>query len=152
MTRAELRTFLQSGVTALNTLYPYLDVSFGYGRISEFNSKRNHTYPLVWWESIVSDSVELANLILPIDSYQVRLHIAQLDKMDSVPSRYEELIDYCHNLARDLMYQYNLALADSDDIVISDITRTPFVKKNADDLSGVILAFTLKANDREQQC
>jgi hypothetical protein len=152
MTRAELRTFLESGVTALNAYAPYSDVTFGSGRITEWNSNRSNEYPGVWWESIVEDSVTIINQVLPQDDFPILLHIGKLDKADSVPLQYEAIIDDCHVYAQQLIYQYNQIITDSDTLVLSGITRTPFVKKHADCLSGVILSFTITAPDTSPQC
>jgi hypothetical protein len=152
MTRSEVRTFLELGVTTLNTAIPYADVAFGSGRITEWNSGRSNTYPGVWWESILPDSAELINNILPKDEYPIRLHIGKKDAVDSSAEQYEQIVDESHELAQQLIYNYNQALTGSEGITITSITREPFVKKHADCVSGVILNFTLSAPDKTQLC
>jgi len=147
MTRAEIRTFLQSGVTAVDSNMP-----FGSGRISEWNSNRSNEYPGVWWESIEEVSVDLINSNLPNDSWPIKLHIAKKDAQDSSAEQYEQIIDDCDYIAQQLIYKLNQALSGSDFVTLESISRMPFVKKNADVVTGVVLSFNLKVEDKTVVC
>lgn len=147
MKRSEIRTFLQSGVEAINPVMP-----FGSGRLTEWNSNRSNEYPGVWWESDQPPGTELINQVLPSDGWPVLLHIGKLDKMDSSAKQYEEIIDDCDYIAQQLVHQYNQILSGSDSVTISNITRPPFIKKHADVVTGVILSFTLNAPDKTNLC
>lgn len=146
MTRSGVRTFLETGV---NTVNPQL--AFGYGRLSEWNSKRDNQYPGVWWETRPT-STEIVNVVMPFDSYDVQLHIGKQDAIDSIPIQYEMIIDACDQIARELIKYYNDQVSGYDTITIESITRTPFIKKHSDIITGVILAFTLTGPDTQEIC
>lgn len=149
MTRAEIRSFLNAGVTAVDS-----SISFQYGRLSEFNSKRNTTYPVVFWESSPSVSVDLSPNQLPMSNWPITLHIMKLDKADSLPAQYEALVDDCDYIAQQLIYQYNQIQSNTyySGLSFTDIIREPRIKKNADDMTGVILSFTLIDPDKTELC
>lgn len=149
MTREEVRAFLRAGVTAVN-----VDIPFGSGRITEWNSKRDNEYPGIWWESIVDDNVDLIENNLPQTEWPVKLHIGKLDKMDSSAEQYEALVDDCHYLAQQLIHQYNQIQSNTyySSISFTGIARQPFVKKHADCVTGVILSFNLVDPDKTDLC
>lgn len=149
MTRTEIRTFLQTGVQSINPAMP-----FGSGRITEWNSNRSNEYPGVWWESVQPLDVTIINSILPSDSWPIRLWIGKLDAADSIPAQYEQIIDDCDYIAQQLLRQYNLVIegANANMTAVENITREPFVKKYADNISGVILSFNLNVPDKTNLC
>lgn len=148
MKRSEIRTFLQSGVEAINPVMP-----FGSGRLTEWNSNRSNEYPGVWWESDKAEvGVEIINQTLPDDGWPIILYIAKLGKMDDVPKQYEQHVDDCDYIAQQLIKKYNAVVTDSDTITLTGISRVPWIKKNADGLTGVILSFTLNAPDKTNLC
>jgi hypothetical protein len=145
MTRGEIRSFLEDGIILLT------DVTYGSGRVSEFNSNRSRVYPMCWIESL-SVSTELTDNELPINAWNVNVHVAKKDLADSVESQYEALIDDCDELAQQLIKYYNSQVSGFKLVTITGITRNPFIKKNADCLSGVILSFTLNSPDTTNLC
>lgn len=134
MTRQEIKEFIQSGAELFN-------IPFDTGRISEFNSYRSNTYPFVFLESLTV-STELINSIQN-DTWTVNLHIAYKDAIDSKTSQYESILDDADELAQKLIRRYNDILTNYNLVSISGVTRTPFIKKHADVLSGVLLSFSL---------
>lgn len=147
MKRSEIRDFLEAGVFNLTPV-----VEFGSGRISEFASMRSHQYPSVW-QVVKPVSVSLPNNGSPLDVWEIELLIAQLDKPDSNAEQYEHIIDDADYIAQKLMYQYRNVIEGYKLIQISDITRTPFVKRNTPDCAtGVTLAFKITANDKTNVC
>lgn len=150
MTRAEVNTFLKSGVDSLRPATEY-----GRGRISEFNSIRNHDYPAVWNETRSMDeglSVDIVSTQqLPMDAWQIRLHICKKDAADSLPLEYEALIDQCDAIAQTLQFKYNQIITGYKLLNLSDISRLPFVKKYDDILTGVLLSFRINAPDLTDQ-
>lgn len=138
MTRQEVKQFIQSGAELLN-------LPFDTGRISEFNSDRYHSYPFIFLETI--NSTTTLNNSLPTDTWTIRIHIASKDTTDSVQSQYEELIDNADIVGQKLVKRYNDILQYHNLVSISNITRTPFIKKHADCLTGIILNFILKVQD-----
>lgn len=138
MTRTEQNTFLKTGVNGLTPA-----IEYGRGRLSEWNSLRNHSYPAAWHETDDVSASVTTNLMQ--ESWNVRLHIAMKDQPGWSNDDYENLVDQCDEIAQNLIIRYNLLVAGSKLVTISDITRTPFIKKNSDLITGVILAFTLNA-------
>jgi hypothetical protein len=146
MKRTEVKNFLQAGINALDA-----GIAYGVGRISEFDSNRNMTYPHTWTEPIVV-STEMTEQGLPYDAWDIKLHIAKKDAMDSSPDQYETLVDECDLVAQELIKKYNDIVTGYNLVTLTGISRTPFIKKNADVLSGVILSFTLNAPDTTDLC
>jgi len=134
MTRKEVKDFIQSGAELYN-------IPFDTGRITEFNSHRSNTYPFIFLETITV-STDLINSVQS-DTWAINLHIASKDALDSDTDEYEALIDDADLLAQKLTRRYNDVLNTYDLVTISNISRTPFIKKHADILTGVILSFDL---------
>jgi hypothetical protein len=134
MKRSEIKEFIQSGAEFYN-------IPFNTGRISEFNSSRSNTYPFIFLETIEVDT-DLNNSI-QTDNWTIRLHLASKDAPDSKMAQYESLIDDADFMAQKLVRRYNDVLNSFDLVTISGISRTPFIKKHADCLTGVLLSFTL---------
>jgi len=145
MTREEVRNFLGLGIDLLT------DVTYGSGRVSEWNSDRNRTYPMCWIAQI-DVTTELANLVLPIDDWAIEIHIAKKDATDSIEEQYEALVDDCDYMAQQLIRYYNQVVSGYKLVTLSSVSRTRFVKKNADCLTGVVLSFTLTAPDTTNLC
>lgn len=134
MKRSEIKDFIQAGAEFYN-------IPFETGRVSEFNSARSNTYPFIFLET-PAVSTTLLNSVQS-DAWTIRLHLASKDSPDSKISQYEKLIDDADYLAQRLVRRYNDVINDYNLVLISAITRTPFIKKHADCLTGVILQFTL---------
>jgi hypothetical protein len=145
MTRAQVQDFLQSGAKLLGN-----EFGFGCGRISEFNSNQAREMPYVWVEE-VQDSPEFINSI-PFNNWDVTIHIAQLDTQDSIETQYEPIVNFCDEVGQKLGKYYNLVVANSKLVTISNIGRRPFRKKHAQCLTGVILTFNLNMPDRSGDC
>lgn len=146
MKRSEVRAFVKSGVDAIQQT-----ISFNNGRITEFNSERSNDYPYVWLVT-PSATTNYSTTNAPQDDWNIELHIAKKDKIDSLPEVYESIIDECDEIARKLMNQYRNALSSGSLIEIVSADRNPFIHKHADDTTGVILTFTLTGPDNATFC
>lgn len=146
MIRSQVRSFIESGIAALAQ-----SIKFNSGRITEFNSERSNEYPYVW---LVSPGVGTDHNIsgAPTDGWNIELHIAKKDKVDSKPEEYEAIIDECDEIARALVNQYRNALSGGSLVTIDSSDRNPFHHRHADDTSGVILTFTLVGPDNAPLC
>src|SRR5258705_8621246 len=98
MKRSEIREFVRSGVVAL-----FPTVGFDSGMLSDFNSQRDNIYPKVWLESPDTQTDYPASA--PIDDWSLKLYIASLDKVDSAPDVYEDLVDQADFIAQKLLYE-----------------------------------------------
>lgn len=150
MRRSEVRDFLEVGIALL------FDVTYGSGRVSEFNSNRSREYPMAWIESLRC-STDLNATGLPTNTWEIRIHVADIDIADSVESQYEAIIDDCDYMAQQLIKYYNQVI-DQDaqktykKVRLESARRDPFIKKNADCLTGVILNFNLIDHDNTIIC
>lgn len=134
MKRSEIKEFIQAGAEFYN-------IPFATGRLSEFNSSRSNTYPFIFLETIEVDT-DLVNSI-QTDNWLIRIHIASKDSVDSKMGQYEKLVDDADYLAQKLVRRYNDVINDYNLVLISGLSRTPFIKRYADCLTGVLLQFTL---------
>lgn len=146
MTRAEVRNFIESGI---NTLSPV--VGFGSGRISEFNSTLNKSYPFAWLESL-SNNPDIVVGVSTTDNWEVIIHIAKQDKVDSTAAQYEAIVDECDYIAQQLQKAYNEDVSGYNLVTLTGISRIPFIKKHTDPSTGVILSFTLSGPDTTNLC
>jgi hypothetical protein len=138
MKRSEVKDFIQSGAELLN-------IPFETGRITEFNSSRSNTYPFIFLESV--NVLTSLSYSLPTDTWKIRIHVAFKDSIDSKMDQYENLIDQADDIAKSLVKRYNDILTNYNLVTISGISRTPFIKKHADCLTGVLLGFDLISQD-----
>lgn len=149
MTRREISDFIKSGVDMLKPATQYAR-----GRLSEWNSLRDHSYPAVWQETSTDTPVnsEITTNLLPIDRHVIKLHIAQKDTQDSLPEQYEQIIDTADEIAQRLIFALNNEVTGYQTVQIFSTTRTPFVKKNADCITGVLLEFEVSNADTTDHC
>lgn len=134
MKRSEIKEFIESGAQ-------YFETPFATGRISEFNSSRSNTYPFIFLETLQVDTD--LSFSIQTDNWVVRLHLASKDAPDSKMSQYEKLIDDADYLAQRLIRRYNDVLTNYNLVTLTGVSRTPFIKKHADCLTGVLLQFIL---------
>lgn len=147
MTRQEVRAFIEEGVNLLNPV-----TEFGSGLLTDFNSSRVHQYPSVW-QHILPVSTSIQNSTgAPLDSWEITLTIAQKDAINSSPETYEDIIDCADFIAQKVTYAYRNVVSGYKLIAITGLKRTPFVKKNADCLTGVELSFTITVQDKTNVC
>lgn len=146
MTRTEVRDLIQSAVNALTQT-----VRFNSGRITEFNSQRSNDYPYIWLEPL-SVSSEMGVFQMPLDSWSCVVHVANKDAIDSTPEQYEAVVDACDLIAQKFIYQLNQVVTGYKLITLTLISREPFIHKFADDVSGVIVSFTISSPDTTDVC
>lgn len=126
---------------------------YGRGRISEWNSGRDHVYPKVWQVTDGSGvDTDFSPTLTPIDNWPIELRVAFKDSQGSTEDQYEDLVDEADRIAQKLVFNYNQIVASLPAVNISGINRTPFIKKNADDITGVILSFNIEAADLTDNC
>lgn len=146
MTRTEVRALIKSAVDALTQA-----VQFNSGRISEFNSERSNTYPYIWLEPL-SVGTELNTNQMPIDEWNCILHVANKDAAGAKPEEYEGIVDQCDNIAQKFIHKLNAEVSGYKLITLTSIQREPFIHKHADDVSGVMVSFTLTIPDSTNVC
>ncbi len=122
---------------------------FRRGRVSELSSL-NKQFPVVWMETSPMDT-DYPQVTLPIDNWQINLHIAKLDTTDSLPEQYESIIDDCDEVAQQIQFKVNKVVTGYKLLTLEGISRTPFVKVLSSCATGVLLSFTIVAPDQTPQ-
>lgn len=149
MTRPEIRSFLRNGVESLKQP----STTFGFGVITDFNSKNDKIYPTVWWVTEPPTDTEIMpQTQAPFDNWNTLLVVGIIDKLDSNPETYEEIIDDCDLIAQKIMIAYNQNIEGYKLVKIQGSKRTPFVKKYADCITGVELEFTIRTISTVTNC
>ena len=143
MKRSEIRALLKAGVDSLTPILQYWD-----GELSDWNAQRDNRYPGVLSILEETDS-KYADNMAPLDTWPVKLLICKIDKMDSTPNVYEDIIDNCDEVAQKLIYYFRNNSGVYD---ISTAKRKRFIKKHADCLSGIELSFSIQTNDKTRVC
>ena len=141
MKRSEIRQFIKNGV---NSIVPVLDYSEG--QIADWNAQRSNIYPGVLL------ILETSDTDIPIDTWNVKLIIANKDALDSTPDDYESIIDKCDEIAQRLVYKYRAIISGYKLLTIESIKRKKFIKKYADCLTGIELSFSLIGQDKTNVC
>jgi hypothetical protein len=151
MNRSEVRAFIKAGVDALEKV-----AEFRNGMISDFNSEPGKPYPYVWMESLSRTETAAP---MKLQTWNIVLHIAFKDSMDSKPAQYEALKDQADDIASKLSDIYDRGLRRSYLVTMPSRSIEPFHKRHADVLTGVILSFDLNTPsntvfcvDLEPQC
>lgn len=80
----------------------------------------------------------------------------QLDKEESDQDEYKLILDFTDDLVDKFInklnfYAFNFCIT-SDDIIITGMSQTPFVKATADILTGHLLSFQLQVTDQFNYC
>jgi len=145
MKRSEVRTFIEAGVNAITTPLDYYE-----GLITDFNSKRDNQYPAV--HLVLEENNTILSESAPQDTWPIKLIIANQDKMDSLPSQYEAIVDQCDEVAQKLIYKYRNIVSGYKLVTMDNIGRVKFIKKHADCLTGIELTFDLNAPDKTNVC
>jgi hypothetical protein len=95
------------------------------------------------------------NTSAPVDSWKIQLSVFRIDKLDSTPSVYEDLVDSCDDMARKLIYKYRNIVSGYKLVTMESVTRSKFIKSpkyGPDCLTGVEVKFTLTAPDKSNVC
>jgi len=148
MTRKQVYDFIKAGADSLKAQH-----EFRRGRVSEFSSL-NKDFPVVWYETQIDTAAPSTDLnlnSLPIDAWPIKLWIGKLDRDGSLPEEYESIVDDCDEIAQTLAFKYNSVVAGNNLLTLTDINRTPFIKKLASCVTGVILSFNLNGPDTTDQ-
>lgn len=146
MKRSEVRDFIETGI---NTLAE--PVGFISGTYTDWNAQPDKEYPFCYLESLKTTS-EFSPQLMPVDSWEVVIHVVKQDYMGSAPDEYETLVDECDEIAQKLQSYYNTVVIGYKLITLKSIAREPLIKQTADCVSGVRFSFTLVSPDTTQVC
>lgn len=148
MTRAEVRTFIHDGVNDLAPIPTFVE-----GQISDFAALPSTDYPAVL--STLEETKTDILVSAPLDRWPIILYIVFIDKMDSNPEVYEDLVDQADLIAQKLIYKYRNIVEGYKLVQIGSVSREKLVKSpkmGPDVLTGVMLSFDLIAPDKTNVC
>jgi len=135
------------------------DIQFTYARTSDFNIMTDKRYPFVSLDMVqASSSFAVDNSYNYVKVWACQMAFYQLDFEDSVQDEYAKILDFTDRLVDDFITKLNFYINNdtltfgSDQIVITNINQTPFLKSTKDILSGHILTFNLQVPDNWDYC
>lgn len=89
-------------------------------------------------------------------TWQVEMAFYQLDNLASIQEEYALILDemdgYVDNFINKLNFYSESQQITSNEIVITNIVQTPFIKATADILTGYLLSFRVQVNDQFNYC
>lgn len=132
------------------------DIQYTYARTSDFNNLRDKRYPFISTDPLSSVPVFSVNGVSNYTKrWSVQMAFYQLDNEASDQTQYSLILDEADDLVDQFINRLNLYAYDRpalDDILITNISQTPFIKATADILTGYILTFTLETPDTFNYC
>lgn len=133
------------------------DIQFTYARTSDFNLLRDKRYPFISCDPITAAAVYTDNNVSNyMKTWSCQMAFYQLDKEGSDQDEYKLILDFTDDLVDKFINKMNFyafgACVDSDDIIITGINQTPFVKATSDILTGHILSFQVQVTDQFNYC
>lgn len=152
MSHKGIRLLIQDAAQSLGD-----DIQFTYARSSDFNVMRDKRYPFITLDPLSSVPVYADNNVSNyMKTWQAQMAFYQLDQEASSQEQYALILDemdgYVDNFINKLNFYSDSQTINSNQIVITNITQTPFIKATADILTGYILAFRLQVNDQFNYC
>jgi|SRR5688572_5751065 hypothetical protein len=146
MKRSEVRAFIKEGVNAITPV-----LTFSEGLVSEFAADVSRQLPTV--HNVLEENDTELSESAPSDTWKIRLLIANLDKMDSVSSAYEDIVDHCDEVAQKLIYKYRNIVDGYKLVTMDGINRKKFIKKYSPIcITGIELTFNINAPDKTNVC
>lgn len=145
----------------LNDTLKSLDpsVSFGYGRLSDFNKIRDKKYPYVWSDVVSRADSYTDNAINLTNTYTVTLSFLDKDETANDENQTNPILDAMSNLSESFIHKLNLSDFDESELAtltsmiqITNIQHTRVIKDHADILSGWVVSFNLITPDDFDYC
>jgi len=128
------------------------DIQFTYGRDSDFDVMRNKRYPFIVLGLINSTaSYTVNNTSNFVKIWNISMAFYELDKASSTQEEYSLILDETDKLVDTFIQNLNF-FSQNEEIVITAINSTPFIKALADILTGHILTFQVQVPDNWNYC
>lgn len=133
------------------------DIQYTYARTSDFNVMRDKRYPFITLDPISAVPVYADNNVSNfLKTWQLNMIFYQLDNEASSQEEYalilDEMDDYVDTFINKLNFYSESQTITSNEIVITNLSQTPFIKATADTLTGYILTFRIQVNDQFNYC
>jgi hypothetical protein len=143
-----LRTLLQDTAQSLGD-----DILVVYGRETDFNQMRDKRFKAVNIAPITAGAEFAVDGVLNYSkTWNVSIAFYDLDKEASLQAEYSKILDDMDVLVDSFITKLNFYTQQSDGILISSITQTPFIKALADILTGYIVTFSVQLTDDFNYC
>jgi hypothetical protein len=136
------------------------DVTFGYGRGSDFNQITNKLYPYIWLDPLNSTINYTEGQFT--ETYSVSMIFYGYDKADSSEKEYSLILDQTDELVQkfsrvlqeDLLTDSNSLIEtfQTQNVSIDSFNKSPFIKLMADVLTGWVVTFNLTVPDQFDYC
>lgn len=133
------------------------DIQFTYARTSDFNMMRDKRYPFIVLDPLTAAPVYTDNNVSNfMKTWTANMAFYQLDQEGSTQQDYAKILDemdgYVDNFLNKLNFYSGSQSITSNEIVITSMGQTPFIKATADVLTGYILTLQLQVNDQFNYC
>lgn len=131
------------------------DIQFTYARPSDFNNLRDKRYPFISLDPLTAvPFYAVDNTRNYMKRWSVALAFYELDQESSDQTQYVTILDEMDALVDEFINRLNQYAydRDADDVLITGISQTPFIKVMADILTGFTLTFTLETPDTFNYC
>lgn len=133
------------------------NIQFGYGRRSDFNLITNPSFPYIWLLPLTANPTYAIN---DTQNYMktwncIVLFLAE-DRTDSDETEYKPVLDDMDDLVDKFVNRLNDFYLKSSDtvgaITLRNFSQTPFLKSDADILSGWFISFQMVVSDDFSYC
>jgi len=128
------------------------DIQFTYARTSDFNLLRNKRYPFISLDPITSTASYTDNSYNYTKIWTCSMAFYEIDKESSSQEEYALLLDSADVLVDSFIQRLNSIVELEADIVITNVSQTPFIKATADILTGFLLTFQVLVPDDWDYC
>lgn len=130
------------------------DIQFTYARTSDFNQIKDKNYPFITLDPLtVTPQYATDGTLNYMKAWSCNMAFYELDQKGSTGDEYALILDRVDGYVDKFINRLNTYMGQSSqEIVISGITQTSFVKATADVLTGFLLTFTILAQDDFDYC
>lgn len=132
------------------------DIQFTYARTSDFNNLRDKRYPFIALDPLSAVPVfAVDNVRNYVKRWSVQMAFYQLDSESSDQTQYAQILDEMDEYVDNFINRLNLYAferPETDEVLIINMSQTPFIKATADILTGYVLTFTLELPDTFNYC
>ena len=148
MSHRDVRQFIEDTAKSLAT-----DIQFTYARTSDFNIIKDKKYPYIVLDPLSSTpAFSNEGVSNYTKAWACSMAFYQLDDMASTADQYKLILDQMDSYVDKFINKLNRYSTMSDEVLIQNISQTPFIKTTADVLTGYLLSFTLLVSDQFEYC
>lgn len=131
------------------------DIQFTYARASDFNVLMDKRYPFISLDPITASASYTENSFNYTKTWTCSMAFYEIDNMASTQDEYAILLDSSDVLVDSFIQKLNFftdTYEGDGEIVITNISQTPFIKATSDILTGFLLTFQVLVPDDWNYC